>query len=131
MLRSWEWNTPLWSSWLDVKYGGIQHRGRGDAHSEHVATRFVIPASHLLPTARQFYRESFHYLEAVDAAKGKFDAALDVIEVLPENFETYRYTTAPEKPTEEESLEDFRVLLSNWRNLSCQKRNCSIFNTTT
>lgn len=61
-----------------------------------------------LPVARQFFRESFHFLEAVGAAKGEFDAALNVIEVLPENFEAYRYSTGPTKPTKEEDLEDFR-----------------------
>lgn len=31
--------------------------------------------------AQQLYRDGFHWFEAVGAAKGKFDAALDVIEI--------------------------------------------------
>jgi hypothetical protein len=36
--------------------------------------------------AMQVYRSSFHWLEAVGSAKGKWDAAVDVIEIREESF---------------------------------------------
>lgn len=36
--------------------------------------------------AMQVYRDAFHWLEAVGSAKGKWDAALDVMEILEDNF---------------------------------------------
>ena len=59
--------------------------------------------------ARQFYRDGFHYLEDVGAAKGRFDAAIDVVEVPPDKMKTYRYSNgAPDEPTPEEKMNDFR-----------------------
>lgn len=40
--------------------------------------------------ARQIYRDGHHYLEAVGAAKGQYDAAIDIIDFRPANFDTYR-----------------------------------------
>ena len=37
-------------------------------------------------TAKQVYRDGFHWLEAVGAAKGKFDAGVDIVELAPRNW---------------------------------------------
>ena len=66
--------------------------------------------------ARQFYRECFHYLEGIGSAKGSFDAAVELIDVLPSNFDIYRYGQ-DKKPSNEDNLEKFqnelRKLLSS------------------
>lgn len=40
--------------------------------------------------ARQLYRDAFPWLEAVGRSRGKFDAALDIIEVTPGNIYGWR-----------------------------------------
>jgi len=58
--------------------------------------------------ARQLYRDGHHWLEAMGVAKGRFDAAVEIVEVIDENFEEYRRNGDQEKPTREEQLETFR-----------------------
>jgi hypothetical protein len=62
--------------------------------------------------AMQVYRDGFHWLEAVGVAKGKFDAAVEIIELLPENLDgSSWYGTGPgrqAKPTHEEQMKLFR-----------------------
>lgn len=43
--------------------------------------------------ARQIYRDGFHWLEAVGSAKGKKDAAVELIEVLEDNWQRYSRAT--------------------------------------
>ena len=62
-----------------------------------------------VPVARQFFRDGFHYLEGVGAAKGRFDAAVDIVEVASDSMKTYRWSNgAPDEPTAEEKMDDFR-----------------------
>lgn len=63
--------------------------------------------------ATQFYRESFHFLQGVGSAKGKFDAAVELIEIPSEHFERYGYRLHGkyEPPTYEEDMEEFRSVL--------------------
>jgi hypothetical protein len=56
--------------------------------------------------AMQVYRDAFHWLEAFGTAKGKWDAALDIIEVLKDNFGDSRYSQV--KVSYEEQMEVFR-----------------------
>jgi hypothetical protein len=57
--------------------------------------------------AMQVYRDAFHWLEAVGTAKGKWDAALEVVEVLEENFdESQRYSQV--KLSHEEQMAAFQ-----------------------
>jgi hypothetical protein len=68
--------------------------------------------------AMQVYRDAFHWLEAVGSAKGKWDAALQVIEVHEENFNgcAYRHVSVQTKPSYEEQMEVFRNELRKlWR----------------
>ena len=62
--------------------------------------------------AMQVYRDGFHWLEAVGLAKGKFDAAVGIIELLPENFDDSRWyragTGTQEKPSHEEQMKVFQ-----------------------
>lgn len=39
--------------------------------------------------ARQLYRDGFHWLEAVGAAKGKFDAAIELLEISESNLSRF------------------------------------------
>ena len=61
--------------------------------------------------AMQVYRDGFHWMEAVGAARGRFDAALEIIEVVDENFDG-RYSYGPDgskpRPSHEESMEVFK-----------------------
>ena len=64
--------------------------------------------------AKQLYRDGFHWLEAVGAAKGSFDAAVDLVEVSEKYLgHTYRgsYYTEIVEETVEERMEHFRVEL--------------------
>jgi hypothetical protein len=36
--------------------------------------------------ARQFYQDAFPWIDAVGVSKGRFDAALDILELSPHNF---------------------------------------------
>jgi hypothetical protein len=62
--------------------------------------------------AMQIYRDGFHWLEAVGVAKGKFDAAVEIIELLPENLDGSNWygpgSGRPAKPTHEEQMKLFR-----------------------
>jgi len=62
--------------------------------------------------AEQLYRDAFPWMEAIGAAKGKVDAALDVLEVPDEAFD-YNYWTQGQQRTVsgEENLEKFRLTL--------------------
>ena len=58
--------------------------------------------------AKQVYRDGFHWLEAVGARKGKFDAAVDIIEIAD------KHGTGDEsnfKPTSDEMREKFKAEL--------------------
>jgi len=62
-----------------------------------------------MSTARQFYRDGFHYLEGIGTAKGRFDAAVNVIEISPENVESHRYRSdGTDEHSVEERMEQFR-----------------------
>jgi hypothetical protein len=56
--------------------------------------------------AMQVYRDAFHWLEAFGSAKGKWDAALEVIEILNENFDQVRYSQV--KLSYEEQMKVFQ-----------------------
>jgi hypothetical protein len=61
--------------------------------------------------AMQVYRDAFHWLEAVGSATGRWDAALDVIEVMQDNFATNRYgmiNSEVPKPSHEEQMAIFQ-----------------------
>ncbi|KAF2468859.1 uncharacterized protein BDR25DRAFT_289805 [Lindgomyces ingoldianus] len=57
--------------------------------------------------ARQIYRDGFPWLEAVAAAKGKLDAAVDVIEVRNDNF-SGRGWRSRSQVNPEQDVEDFK-----------------------
>ena len=59
--------------------------------------------------ANQFYREAFHWLEARGAAKGRFDAAIELIEISDDNLTAYGYGRGSgDNPSPEERMEEFR-----------------------
>ena len=61
--------------------------------------------------AMQVYRDAFHWLEAVGTATGRWDAALDLIEVMEDNFATTRYSmigSQRQTPSHEEQMEVFQ-----------------------
>lgn len=61
--------------------------------------------------ARQIYRDGFHWLEAVGSAKGKKDAAVELIEVLESNWQRGFWLTRREEPEgrgSQQNLEAFR-----------------------
>ncbi|KAF2111513.1 hypothetical protein BDV96DRAFT_184259 [Lophiotrema nucula] len=62
--------------------------------------------------ARQLYRDSFPWLEAVGVAKGRFDAAVDLIELAEHNFEGYGWRRARTSDNPEEDKKQFREELS-------------------
>ena len=57
--------------------------------------------------AKQLYRDGFHWLEAVGAARGKFDAAIELIEIPERNLNGYGYDDL----SPDEKLEEFRTEL--------------------
>lgn len=60
--------------------------------------------------ARQLYRDGHHWFEAVGLAKGKSDAAIDIIEVCKTSLQPVGggyYGVSPKKSSEE-TLEEFR-----------------------
>lgn len=57
-------------------------------------------------SARQLYRDGFHWLEAMGAAKGQYDAAIDIVEIADDNLGLY-YGRIENKPTKEERLVEF------------------------
>lgn len=62
--------------------------------------------------AKQLYRDGFHWLEAVGVAKGKFDAAIDVIEIEPGFMHVYSYGRVIRRGnSSEEKKEEFRAEL--------------------
>ncbi|KAF2011311.1 hypothetical protein BU24DRAFT_426396 [Aaosphaeria arxii CBS 175.79] len=64
--------------------------------------------------ARQIYRDAFPFLEAVGAAKGKVDAAIDIFDISEQNFDTrHRWRRTPQvtRPYEE-SISIFKTELS-------------------
>ena len=61
--------------------------------------------------AMQVYRDGFHWLEAVGLAKGKFDAAVGIIELLPESLDDSWYRAGARtqnKPSHEERMKVFQ-----------------------
>lgn len=62
--------------------------------------------------AKQLYRDGFHWLEAVGVAKGKFDAAIDVIEIEFGYLHVYSYGRVMNRGKgSEEKKEEFRAEL--------------------
>ena len=61
--------------------------------------------------AKQLYRDGFHWLEALGAVKGKFDAAIDVLEISDENWHRYYGHGAENAPSPEEKREQFNAQL--------------------
>lgn len=68
--------------------------------------------------ARQIHRDGHCYLEAVGAAKGTFDAALEVLDLEPDNWDVpgrwsrfSRIASGKKDQTAQESLEEFRAEL--------------------
>ena len=57
--------------------------------------------------AKQLYRDGFHWLEAVGAGKGKFDAGVDMIEIADKHL-TWE---SQSKKTSDELREEFRAEL--------------------
>ena len=62
-------------------------------------------------TARQLYRDGFHWFEAVAIAKGKFDAAIDVVSISKDNIGTAYHGWTKQSP--EEEVSHFRGELQN------------------
>jgi hypothetical protein len=61
--------------------------------------------------AMMVYRDGFHWLEAVGVAKGKFDAAVGIIELLPGSLNDSWYragTGTQDKPSHEEKMKVFQ-----------------------
>lgn len=59
--------------------------------------------------AKQLYRDGFHWLEAVGVAKGKFDAAIDIIEIPEVNLNGFPYGRVNgDNLSLEEKMEQFR-----------------------
>ncbi len=66
--------------------------------------------------ARKIYRDAHHYLEAVGDAKGRYDAAVDILEFHPENWagqsgSRSEPATSTKGFTTEECVEEFRAEL--------------------
>lgn len=62
--------------------------------------------------ARQLYRDGFHWLEAVGVAKGKCDAAVELIEIPAAQLtENYGGRVLGNYPSPEEKMEEFRAEL--------------------
>ena len=61
--------------------------------------------------ARQLYRDGFHWLEAMGVAKGKYDAAIEVIEISDDNWIGLGNTGFIEDETRERKTEEFRAEL--------------------
>lgn len=59
--------------------------------------------------AKKLYRDGFHWLEAVGAAKGKFDAGIDLVEIGDRNF--FLDPTPENKPTLDKLREEFKTEL--------------------
>ena len=59
--------------------------------------------------AKQLYRDGFHWLEAWGAAKGKFDAGVDIVEIAGRNL---MYNPGPgSEPTLDKLREEFKAEL--------------------
>lgn len=70
--------------------------------------------------AEQLYRDAFPWMEAIGAAKGRVDAALDVLDVPEEAFSYHYYHTGLQRTVSgEQNLEKFRVVLGS---LLCQQQ---------
>ncbi|KAF2190252.1 hypothetical protein K469DRAFT_624877 [Zopfia rhizophila CBS 207.26] len=63
--------------------------------------------------ARQVYRDGFPWLEAVGVAKGKIDAAVDLIEIRNDNFQGHYWRSRSQADPEE----DFEVFKAELRKL--------------
>ena len=71
--------------------------------------------------AKQVYRDGFHWLEAVGAAKGKFDAAVDIVDISDECLVTCYYLGGEYEQTRDELREQFKAELRrllSWRALA-------------
>jgi hypothetical protein len=63
--------------------------------------------------AEQLYRDAFPWMEAVGLAKGKVDAAVDIIKLNDNYFDNYHasYRNPSQTRSHEEKLEEFRATL--------------------
>ena len=61
--------------------------------------------------AKQLYRDGFHWLEAAGVAKGRFDAAVDVVEIPDWDLNSYLFPGRERKPTSDELREEFKAEL--------------------
>ena len=62
-------------------------------------------------TAKQVYRDGFHWLEAVGAAKGKCDAAVEIVDISDECLIRGYYLGGEREQTLDELREQFRAEL--------------------
>ena len=62
--------------------------------------------------AKQLYRDGFHWLEAVGVKKGKFDAAVDMIEVTGDFFLRAQKSGSEQEEMKKEFKAELRKLLS-------------------
>lgn len=67
--------------------------------------------------AMQVFRDAFHWLQAVGSAQGKWDAALDVIEVQEDNFATNRYGMIGSQQPKLSHEEQMEIFLDELRRL--------------
>lgn len=62
--------------------------------------------------AKQLYRDGFHWLEAMGAAKGRFDAAIDIIDISEANLTCHGYLYIRAGGlSPEEKMEEFKAEL--------------------
>lgn len=62
--------------------------------------------------AKQFYRDGFHWLEAMGAVKGKSDPGIELTEISDDNLTGYGYARGSgDTPSLEERMEEFRAEL--------------------
>ena len=65
--------------------------------------------------AKQLYCDGINWLETVGAAKGNFDAAIELIDIPDGSLNVELRTWAPNPSmTTEEKLEEFRAELRKW-----------------
>ncbi|KAF9699970.1 hypothetical protein EKO04_001873 [Ascochyta lentis] len=92
------WATNLEKFQIDTSMGGWYRQPKG--------------------AAQLFYRNAFPWLEAVGTAKGKFDAALDILDVTEESLGRSHYNTSQDR-SDETRRTMFNTELS--RNLELQQ----------
>lgn len=66
--------------------------------------------------AKQIYRDGFPWLEAVGAAKGRIDAAVDLITVSSDNFKSWHSKNSEDPEADKKNAEEFKEELSKFLN---------------